>query len=71
MKFDRQIVAIAKSNGAKLIVSDDDGVRACAQGLGIKSLKVAELDFPEHAMQSEIDLDVHVVRGGEAQEKPA
>lgn len=58
VKFDRQIVAIAKSNGARLIISNDSGVRACSQRVGIKTLRVDELPFPDHARQAQIPLEV-------------
>jgi hypothetical protein len=46
MKFDRQIVAIALVNGASVLYSDDDGVRAFAQGCGLPVKSVAELSVP-------------------------
>lgn len=57
IKFDRQIVAIAKCNGAQLIISNDEGVRNCAKRLGISALSVSELDFPDHARQAKIPLE--------------
>ena len=44
VKFDRQIVAIAKANGAKLIVSDDDGVQANGRRSGIDVSTTSELE---------------------------
>lgn len=46
MKFDRQIVAIALVNRARVLFSDDDGVRAFAQGCGLPVRRVAELPVP-------------------------
>lgn len=51
VKFDRQIVAIAKTNGAKLIVSDDASVRANAARVGIRSTSVDDLPIPDSARQ--------------------
>ncbi len=56
VKIDRQIVAIAKANGAKLIVSDDAGVRANATRAGIRSLKIDELPIPDHARQRKLPI---------------
>lgn len=51
IKIDRQIVAIAKARGAKLIISDDEGVKEAAARVGISVLKVDELEFPDSARQ--------------------
>ncbi|NMT33767.1 type II toxin-antitoxin system VapC family toxin [Stenotrophomonas maltophilia] len=68
IKFDRQIVAIAKCNGAQLIVSDDEGVRACAKRLGIQALSMSDLEFPEHERQAKMPLEApHPHFGGEAE----
>jgi predicted nucleic acid-binding protein len=46
ISFDRQIVAIAKANGARTIYSNDDGVKRFAEPLGIKVVKMWELPRP-------------------------
>lgn len=46
IKFDRQIVAIAKIEGAEVIYSDDDDVRRFAKKCGIKVIGVSELPLP-------------------------
>jgi hypothetical protein len=46
VKFDRQIVAIAKINGAHTIYSDDGGIRTFAEDVGIKVVSCWELDLP-------------------------
>jgi hypothetical protein len=46
VKFDRQIVVIAKTNGAKRIYSDDEHVRAFAAKLGIETVSSWELQLP-------------------------
>lgn len=56
VKFDRQIVAIAKANGAKLIVSDDAGVRANAVRVGIRAMSIDELPIPDHARQVKLPI---------------
>lgn len=61
VKYDTQIVAIAKANGAKLIISNDDGVRASAARIGLKVMKAEELPFPDAARQHALQIE-----GGEA-----
>ena len=46
VKFDRQIVVIAKVNQAHTIYSDDRDVRKIAQGLGMKVISTWELPDP-------------------------
>jgi predicted nucleic acid-binding protein len=46
VKFDRQIVAIAKVHQAHTIYSDDNGVRAFAENIGIKAISSWELPLP-------------------------
>lgn len=46
VKFDRQIVAIAKVNGASIVYSDDRGVRAFAEESGISVFGIADLPLP-------------------------
>ncbi|WP_140726570.1 PIN domain-containing protein [Pseudomonas sp. Hp2] len=56
VKIDRQIVAIAKANGAKLIVSDDAGVRANATRVGIRAMQIDDLPIPDHARQRKLPI---------------
>jgi predicted nucleic acid-binding protein len=53
VKFDRQIVVIAKTNDAKRIYSDDDHVRAFATKMGIETISSWELTLPA-AKQTEM-----------------
>ena len=46
MKFDRQIVAIALTNGARILYCDDDGVRKFGEGSGLKVKRTSELPIP-------------------------
>jgi predicted nucleic acid-binding protein len=46
VKFDRQIVAVAKVNGAHTIYSDDDDVRKFAAKAGMKAVSTWELVVP-------------------------
>ena len=47
VKFDRQIVAVAKVNGAHTIYSDDDDVRKFASKAGMKVIATWDLPVPE------------------------
>ena len=46
VKFDNQIVAIAKTNGAKTIYTNDKGIRISAQKHNIEVITVWDLDPP-------------------------
>jgi len=46
MKFDRQIVAIALTNGARVLYSDDAGVKKFGEGAGLKVKRTSELPIP-------------------------
>jgi predicted nucleic acid-binding protein len=46
VKFDRQIVAIAKVHGAHTIYSDDSDVKSIAEDAGIKTIPCWELPLP-------------------------
>lgn len=59
IKVDRQIVAIAKSQGAKLIVSDDEGVRDTAARVGISAVNIDALPLPDHARQTKLPIADH------------
>lgn len=46
VKFDRQIVAIAKVEGVKTIYSDDRDIKSYAERLGISTCRVEDLPLP-------------------------
>ena len=46
MKFDRQIVAIALVNGARVLYSDDDGLEKFASNCGLAVKRVVDLPVP-------------------------
>lgn len=46
IKFDRQIVAVAKAEGAHTIYSDDEDVRNYGQRAGLTVVRTAQLDLP-------------------------
>lgn len=58
IKIDRQIVAIGKSLGATLIVSQDESVCKNSLRVGISSCKIQDLPLPENAKQHKLELVV-------------
>lgn len=57
IKFDRQIVAIAKAEGTHTVYSDDDDVHNYAKRAGLKAYRTAELDLPPEDPQQSMDFD--------------
>ena len=51
IKFDHQIVAIAKVNGATAIYSDDQDLRTFAQQAGLQVVGLADLPLPPKESQ--------------------
>lgn len=56
IKFDRQIVAIAKVQSATAIYSDDGELIAFAEANGIACIRTADLPIPESARQPRLPL---------------
>lgn len=52
VNFDRQIVAIAKVNGATMIYSDDDGLAKFAKSNGIQPVHTWQLPQPRWKQES-------------------
>lgn len=57
VKFDRQIVAIARVAGAQSIYSQDEDVARHAKDVGIKVLRVEDLPDPQNVPQIEMKLE--------------
>jgi len=57
IKFDHQIVAIAKCNRATTIYSEDAGLRKFAEFLGLKALSTDDLSEDPASRQQNLDLD--------------
>ena len=57
IKFDRQIVAIAKAEGAHAVYSDDADVHSYAKHAGLDAYRTADLDLPPEDPQQSLDLD--------------
>lgn len=55
VKFDRQIVAIGKVEGAHTIFSDDADVHAYAERCGLKALRTRDLELPPEDPQPKLD----------------
>lgn len=55
LRFDRQIVAIAKTNGARRIYSDDEDVIGFASKIGIEAISTWQLPLPA---AKQIDLEL-------------
>jgi hypothetical protein len=54
VKFDRQIVAIAKVNGATAIYTDDGGLRNTATENGFTVVGLADIPIPPESAQIEL-----------------
>lgn len=54
VKTDRQVVAIAKAQGAQLVISNDKNVRNNALRVNIQAMKIQELPLPECARQMQL-----------------
>lgn len=56
VKFDRQIIAIAKVNNASAIYSDDEDLRIQARKYGVDAHELGDLALPPEARQGKLDL---------------
>lgn len=56
VKYDRQIIAIAKVNDVKTIYSDDGGLVKKAKANGITTIRTCELPLPPEPPQAELPL---------------
>ena len=56
IKFDRQIVAIAKAEGAHAVYSDDADVHGYAKHAGLDAYRTADLDLPPEGPQGSLDV---------------
>ena len=55
-KFDQQIVAIAKTEGATTIYSDDEGLASYAKRFGLDTIRLADMPLPPTEAQAKLDL---------------
>jgi len=56
IKFDRQIVAIAKAEGAQTVYTDDGSMAKYAERAQIQAIRTADLDLPPEDPQRSWDL---------------
>lgn len=57
IKFDRQIVAIAKAEDAHAIYSDDEDVHSYAKHAGLGAYRTADVDLPPEDPQGALDFE--------------
>lgn len=55
IKYDRQIVAIAKVNNARVLYSDDQGIVNLGTKIGLTVIRIADLPQPPEEMQSSFE----------------
>ena len=55
LRFDRQIVAIVRVEGQRIIYTDDNGLAPFSKQLGIESVKLNEVDPPDETVQTALD----------------
>jgi hypothetical protein len=58
VKFDHQIVAIAKVNNATTLYSDDEGLRGFAEQSGLSVVRLRELELPPKPPQMDFNLKI-------------
>lgn len=68
LKYDRQIVAIAKTVGATTIYSDDRDIRALAKRVEIEVIGLADLPLPKQSRQLGLPFDARQSTGGAHEE---
>lgn len=61
-KFDQQIVAIAKVEGATAIYSDDDGLGRYAKRFGLEIVRLIDIPVPPTDAQISLDLELPQAR---------
>jgi predicted nucleic acid-binding protein len=57
LRFDRQILAIAKVNGARLIYSDDGPLADAAKRYGLEVVRLEDLELPPISGQTNLQFD--------------
>jgi len=60
VKFDRQIIAIAKVEGEKTLYSNDVTLKTFAERAGIRLVTIAKVDLPEESKQELLDFSPSV-----------
>lgn len=57
VKVDWQIIAIAKSNGARLLITNDKDMLSEARRSGVQCSQICDLPIPDHLRQHHLDLE--------------
>lgn len=57
VKVDWQIIAIAKANGARLLITNDSDMLAEAQRSGVSCSRICALPIPDHLRQHDLELE--------------
>lgn len=57
VKVDWQIIAIAKANGARLLITNDVDMLAEAERSGVSCAKICDLPIPDHLRQHDLGLE--------------
>jgi len=61
VKYDRQIIAIAKVNGATTIYSDDGDILAHANNDHLNVIRLIDIPIPQEDRQAKLDLEKHQI----------
>lgn len=65
IKYDRQIVAIAKVEGAKTVYSDDKNIYKFAGRYGITVIRIADLPLPPEERQQDLGFEDKTAENGQ------
>lgn len=57
VKVDWQIIAIAKANGARFLITNDVDMLAEAERSGVSCAKICDLPIPDHLRQHDLGLE--------------
>lgn len=57
VKVDWQIIAIAKANGARLLITNDVDMLAEAKRSGVLCARICDLPIPDHLRQHDLELE--------------
>lgn len=57
VKVDWQIIAIARANGARLLITNDTDMLAEAKRSGVTCARICDLPIPDHLRQHDLELE--------------
>ncbi|MGD9512122.1 MAG: hypothetical protein AB7X49_26655, partial [Geminicoccaceae bacterium] len=67
VKYDRQLVGIAKVARADTLYTDDEDLRKFAESQGLKVLRLADLPLPAETAQAELELSASSMAEADAE----